>query len=122
MALGVELTWAGGEHRFLLTIELLRALQQKTDCGPAWSLARLSSQKYFVDDVLETIRLALIGGGMSPEEARKKVKTYVEDRPLTESVLLASTILASALYGGEEAASDEGEQKPAEPSGSLAGE
>lgn len=108
----ISLVWAGGENEFLLTIELLRALQQKTDCGPAWSLARLSSKQFFVDDVVETIRLGLIGGGMAPEEARKKVKSFVEDRPLTESVLTASAILMTVLYGVEEDA-DAGEPKAA---------
>jgi len=113
MALGVELTWAGGEHRFLLTIELLRALQEKCDAGPAWVLARLGSGKWFVDDVIQPLRLALEGGGLDKESARRLVKKHVEDRPLTESVLTAQTVLMAALYGGEEAAADEGEQKPA---------
>lgn len=112
---GIDLVWAGGEDHFLLRIEELRALQQKTDCGPAWSLARLGSKQFFVDDVVETIRLGLVGGGMSPEDARKKIRTFVEDRPLTESVLTATTVLMAALYGGDEEAgeADEGEPKAA---------
>lgn len=113
MALGVELTWAGGEHRFLITIELLRALQEKCDAGPAWVATRLAGGKWLVDDVIQPIRLGLEGGGLDKEVARRLVKKHVEDRPLTESVLTAQAVLMSALYGGEEAAVDEGEQKPA---------
>jgi len=90
---------------------MLRALQDKTDAGPAWVLARLSGGQWMVDDIVSTIRLALEGGGQTKEDARKLTKKFVEDRPLTESVLLASTILMAALYGGEEEA-DTGEQKP----------
>lgn len=107
---GIDLTWQGGEHTFALPIELLRALQDKCDAGPAWILARLSSKQWLVDDVIQPIRLGLEGGGMSKDDARKLTKKHVEDRPLTESVLTASTILMAALYGGEEDA-DAGEPK-----------
>src|SRR5690554_3802956 len=102
MAKGVELTWAGGEHEFALPIDLLRALQDKCDAGPAWVLARLGSQQWYVDDVIQPIRLGLEGGGMDKEQARKLVKKHVEDRPLTESVLTAQAILMAALYSSEE--------------------
>lgn len=112
MTKGVTLTWAGGEHEFALNIELMRALQDKCDAGPAWILARLSSKQWHVDDVIETIRLGLEGGGLPKDEARKLVRKHVEDRPLTESVLTATGILMAALYGGEEdGEADEGEQK-----------
>jgi len=99
---GMELTWAGGEHTFLLTIDLLRALQDKCDAGPAFILQRLTQNRWFVDDVIQPIRLGLEGGGMSKEDARKLVKKFVEDRPLTESVLTAQAVLAGALFGAEE--------------------
>lgn len=105
---GVDLTWAGGEHTFLLTINLLRALEERCDAGPAWVLQRLTSSQWRVDDVVSTIRLGLEGGGLPKDEARRLVRVHVEDRPLTESVLTAQAILMWALYGGGEA-SDQGE-------------
>lgn len=110
---GVDLTWRGGEHSFALPVELLRALQDKCDAGPAYILQRLGSQRWYVDDVIQPIRLGLEGGGMDKDEARKLARKHVEDRPLAESVLTASAILMAALYGGEEAGddADEGEQK-----------
>jgi hypothetical protein len=102
MARGVDITWAGGEHAFALNIDLMRALQDRCDAGPAWILARLGSNQWRVDDVVSTIRLGLEGGGLEKEEARKLVKVHVEDRPLTESVLTARTILAASLFGAED--------------------
>jgi len=99
---GVELTWAGGEHEFKLTIDLLRALQEKCDAGPAYILQRLVTQRWLVDDVIEPIRLGLEGGGMSKDQARKLVKKHVEDRPLTESVQTAVAVLMATLYGVED--------------------
>lgn len=93
-----EITWAGGEHSFLLTIDLLRALQDKCDAGPAWVLNRLRTGQWMVDDITSTIRLGLEGGGMKKEDARKLVAKHVEDRPLTLSVITAQAILMSALF------------------------
>lgn len=108
---GVDLTWAGGEHTFALPIDNLRALQERCDAGPAWVLARLSSNQWMVDDVVSTIRLGLEGGGLAKEEARKLVKIHVEDRPLAESVLTAQAVLMSALYAAEDG--DQGEASAA---------
>lgn len=104
---GVELTWAGGEHEFRLTIDLLRALQNKCDAGPHHILERLSSRRWMVEDIIDTIRLGLEGGGLDKDEARRLVRIYVEDRPLTESVLTAQAVLVGALFGQEEDASGE---------------
>lgn len=98
MARPVAITWAGGEHDFFLNFELLRALQSKCDAGPAWVLARLSTQQWMVDDIVEPIRLGLEGGGMEKEAARKLVKQFVEDRPPTESLKTAQTVLMASLF------------------------
>lgn len=97
-----DLTWAGGEHGFLLTIDLLRALQDKCDAGPMFILERLGTKRWLVDDVIQPIRLGLEGGGLSKEEARRLVKLHVEDRPLQESVMTAMAVLMAALYGVED--------------------
>lgn len=99
---GIDLTWQGGESHFALNIDLLRALQERCDAGPAWILTRLRTGQWLVQDVTDTIRFGLEGGGMSKDDARKLTKQFVEDRPLTESVLTAVAVLMHALYGGEE--------------------
>lgn len=99
---GVELTWAGGEHEFKLTIDLLRALQEKCDAGPAFILQRLATQRWHVDDVFSTIRLGLEGGGMGKEAARKLVNKVLDERPIAELVMTAQAVLMAALYGVED--------------------
>ncbi len=95
----IDITWAGGEHPFLLTIELLRALQDKCDAGPEWILTRLRSGQWMVDDIISTIRFGLEGGGATKDAARKLVSKHVEDRPLAMSVITAQLVLMSSLYG-----------------------
>lgn len=109
-----DLQWSGGEHSFLLAIEQMRALQDRCDAGPEHIRMRLLTGQWLVDDVIQPIRLGLIGAGMEPEEARKLVKDHVEDKPLTHSVLIAQAILAASLYGPED--DPVGEQKGEETS------
>ena len=99
---GIEITWAGGEHEFKLTIDLLRALQERCDAGPAYILQRLATQRWHVDDVVSTIRLGLEGGGMGKEAARKLVNKVLDDRPIAELVMTAQAILMAALYGAQD--------------------
>jgi hypothetical protein len=98
----IPLTWQGGEHEFALPIGQLRALQDRCDAGPAHVLGRLASGQWRVDDVTETIRLALMGGGLERSEAVRLVKLHVEEKPLAQSVTLASAVLMAALYGPED--------------------
>lgn len=96
----VTLTWPGGEHDFALRIEHLRALQDRCDAGPGWVLARLGSGQWRVEDVTETIRLGLEGGGMEKKDARRLVEMHVQTA-LAMSVLTAQAVLMSTLYGSD---------------------
>lgn len=95
----VTLEWADGEYPFRLAIGQIEELQEKTDCGPYFLLNRLLNGTWRVHDARETIRLGLIGGGMTPADALKLVKRYVDDRPLLESVKPAAAILSAACIG-----------------------
>jgi hypothetical protein len=71
-----------------------------------------------LDDVRETIRLGLIGGGMSPMDAFVMVARYVDDRPLTENTGAAAAVLMHALIGEPDdkvgkTEAEKGETKPA---------
>jgi Phage tail tube protein, GTA-gp10 len=93
------LLWADGEYKFRLRIKELRELQDKCDAGPAQIMMRLVQHTWRVDDILQSIRLGLIGGGASPTDALLLVKRYVEDRPLAENVVIAAEIVAAAISG-----------------------
>jgi hypothetical protein len=110
---GIDLNWAGAERTFLLNIDLLKAVEEKCDAGPAFVLRRLATEQWKVADVYETIRFALEGGGMEKADARKLVASHFADHPLGGSAVTAQTILMAALYGEEEEDTDEGEPKAA---------
>lgn len=98
----VDLVWADGAHTFRLAIGQLRELQDKTGCGPMELFKRLGAGTWRVDDVYETIRIGLIGGGKKPPEALALGQRYVLERPLVESVQVAQAVLMVTLYGNME--------------------
>lgn len=98
----ISFAWADGDYTFRLAIAQLEELQEKTDCGPLFLLNRINSAEWRVQDLRETIRLGLIGGGMAPTDALKLVKRYVDDRPLIESIKPASAILTAAIIGARD--------------------
>ena len=95
----IELDWADGTHSFRLAWGELGKLQEACDAGPLVILGRLNSGAWRVEDISNVLRLGLIGGGMEPAAALKKVRAYVEARPPTENLLFAQAVLSVACYG-----------------------
>lgn len=100
----VSLVWGDGEHSFRLPFAQLVELQEKTDAGPLELFQRIGSGRWRVQDLRETLRLGLIGGGMEPAAAVLMVRRYVEQRPLAESVAPALEILTAAIAVPEDGA------------------
>lgn len=92
-----RIVWAGGEHDFALRIGELRALQQNCDAGPEEILNRLRLGRWRVDDVLEPIRLGLIGGGMERAEAGGLALKIADQRGFIALKLTAQSVLYTAL-------------------------
>lgn len=95
----ISFKWADGMHTFRLGIGQIRELQEKVDAGPLWLHNRIRDGAWRVDDLRETIRLGLIGGGAKPLDALSLVERYVDDQPLDDSVYPAMVILSVALFG-----------------------
>lgn len=91
--------WPGGEHAFKLGIADARVIQQKTDCGPEYLLARLSAGQWHVDDMPEILRNGLIGAGMAHVEALKLVRRAFEDHPPVAFKPAAYEVMSAYLYG-----------------------
>lgn len=95
----ITLPWADGDHTFKLAWGELILLQEATDIGAFVLLDRMSSRQCKIEEISHTMRLALIGGGKTPEEALRLVRSYVETRPPAENLMFARGILATACYG-----------------------
>lgn len=88
-----------GEKTFALTFPMIKELEAKTGAGIGVLFRRIQSLAFSAADLSEIIRLGLIGGGMAPEPAMQLVKTYVDDRPLSESLPVAMGILSARWFG-----------------------
>lgn len=96
----VSIVWAGGEDQFCLSkVGLILDLEDKCKAGIGIIAGRLESGTYGLNDVRETIRLGLMGGGKTPDKAMTLVRNNVDENPLSHSVLLAYAIIRAVLFG-----------------------
>lgn len=107
------LNWPGGEHSFRLGIAELEAVQQNTDCGPEHLLNRINAGQWYLSDLMQVLRLGLIGGGMPHVQALKVIRNAFEQNPGIEFKVPAQAVLAHCLYGPPE--DQPGEPMPVQP-------
>ena len=91
--------WGDGEHRFRLRIGELRELEAKREAGAFEIYSRLASGSWRVDDIVEVLRLGLIGGGIAPVMALGLTAKYVTPTSFLENVVAAREVLLCALFG-----------------------
>lgn len=97
------IAWIGGEHRFRLGIGEWRKLQDSCDAGPEEVLNRLRFGTWRVNDLIEPIRLGLIGSGeMTTAEAGPFVTGLWDQHNPVDFKLTALAILAEGLFGPED--------------------
>lgn len=93
----VTMVWAGDIHTFRLDYGAILQLQEKTDKGPQEILFRIQTGSWRAQEISETIRCGLIGGGMEPNSAFRTVQIHVKERPLLQSLPIAEIILKASL-------------------------
>lgn len=95
-----------GEHTFALSDDMIIELEHIADLGIGAFYLRCVNMQFKISDLVEVIRLGLIGGGATPEQAARLTDAYGRNRPIDELYPLAVDIL-DARWGGaveEEAA------------------
>lgn len=119
----VNLEFADGEYTFKLGMRQICELEEKCKGGIGEISARClagyygdlgaesSELKFGVNDVVETIRLALVGGKsgvvdgeeviVRPHDAKTLVDRYVMEQPLIDGWKLANIILLACIHGYE---------------------
>jgi hypothetical protein len=87
------------EYPFRITPPLILELEAKCGAGIGAICHRVFHRQFQQSDITETIRLALVGGGLPPKRAAELIAAYVADRPLSETYPLASKILERHWFG-----------------------
>lgn len=134
----LELEFADGAYLFDLKLPQLKELQAVRDCSIFALYRRVLRGRYVVDgqivalphegdayseDIFETIRLGLIGGGkgivngseveVSALTAKRLVETYCHAAPLREPWSVAAAVLAARIEGYDPGPKAEPAQEPA---------
>lgn len=91
-----------GYYALCLRIDELIQLQEKLGVGPNVIAQRLLRGEWLVEDVQQTIRLGLIGGGMSQRDAHDLVSRCVKEGHLMDYTVLAGRVILAALSGIED--------------------
>lgn len=97
-----------GERSFALTPDLIIELERKSGFGIGSLCLRFPEGNFRHAELVEIIRLSLIGGGTTPQEAAALADTYAAKRPLTESFPIAVAVL-QAVWNGTPAPATEGQ-------------
>lgn len=93
--------WADGTYTFRLTVKGILELEEKCSAPFGKIFTRLNSGQYAVNDIIETIRIGLIGGGMPAADAKKLVDRYAI--PVSENYNIARLIVLASMFGFEAA-------------------
>jgi hypothetical protein len=93
----IDQDFGDGTYTFRLGLDEIEELERKCDLGIFRIVGRLQTRETKLLEIMETLRLGLIGGGMKPVDALAMVKAYVDRRPLDENRDLAYAVGLAAL-------------------------
>jgi len=97
------LPWGDGKYTFRLTLSGLFELEIKCKAPVAVLFNRMHAGEYSVNDIRETIRLGLIGGGMKDAEANALVELQFDNKisevGFTQHHPVAYSILGAVMMG-----------------------
>lgn len=99
MNLTITTFFGDGEHTFALTDDMVAELERLADLGIGALYLRAANMQFKLGDLIEVIRLGLIGGGTTPERAAQLVDTYARNQPIDDLYPLALDVL-DARWGG----------------------
>lgn len=114
------IVWPGGEHEFLLDIGALRAIEDRCKAGVSVVYERLLGGEWYIDDIIQPLRLGLIGGGLTDRQAKALIESSYDVANYYALAIPAAAVLGHFITWS----TDEGEDNPmgeAEGSGATNG-
>ncbi len=87
------------ERVFAIPPELIVELERKLGSGIGAIYQRLLDRHYQHADLLEIIRLGLIGGGEDAKASAGLVDAYAKPRPISEALAVALPIMDALFFG-----------------------
>ncbi len=91
--------FGNGKRDFCLPPELIFELERITGAGIGGLSRRVFTGDFRLAELLHVIRLGMIGGGETPENASALIDAYAKPRPIAELVPVALGILETVMFG-----------------------
>lgn len=107
----IERPFAGGDHKFAFGYDEAVEWERLRRKSLYRTALEMEDDRWFLADVVEVIRLALIGGGMTLDDADEAVEYNVRKRPLAENCDLVRAILDDAYFGPKVETETDGAEK-----------
>lgn len=105
----IELIWAGETRKFRIAIGEFRGLQEAVNdrrikigaepIGPSALLHLLRTNNAWPDDVRDTLKAGLVGGGLEFQKTQRLLLRHFDNKPLLEHMKTAFLVLLAALVG-----------------------
>jgi hypothetical protein len=99
----VELEFGDGSYLFKLNVKNIAELQEKCGAGIGEIYGRILSGAYRLEDLTETVRLGLIGGGIEGPAARKLIERYTPGQDTARALewwhKTAYAVIAACIHG-----------------------
>lgn len=93
--------WAGKERFFRLAFGGVMDLEEAVGDPVGDIFLRVATSRFSVKDIYHTLRLGLIGGGMSVMDAKRLLRDQMDARPYLEHAAVAAAILTDLMSGVE---------------------
>ena len=87
------------EYDFILTPELVIELERKVGAGIGLISHRFYNAGFSLSELMEIIRLALIGGGLDPKDASALVSAYAARQSVRQLYATALPVLDLLMLG-----------------------
>lgn len=87
------------ERSFALPAELIIELERKTDTGIGALSRRFYAGDFRHQELIEIVRLGLVGGGTDPKEAAALVAAYAQPLPVMELYAVALPVMDTTMFG-----------------------
>jgi hypothetical protein len=114
----IELEFGDGTYLFRLPLKQIAELQDKCNAGIQEIFGRIIQGKARIEDLTETLRLGLIGGGMEPVQARRLIERYAfppkfseGEKPVEYLWTNALSVLSACLQGYDDKKKETAETK-----------
>lgn len=110
----IEMAFGDGDHLFRLRLKQIAELQEKCKAGIGTIYRRVLTGEYYIEDVTETVRLGLVGGGMDATKARTLMERYFDDLPVEMKWMTAQAVLGACVVGYSPPGDEPGKAETAE--------